>query len=254
MNGLSAKPIQDDLFAGEPKQMGNASETTARTSRLGHTVGDRPAPSAPAPLTMEEMAQQLEESGNYRVLRKLQPRPVSGLPVVGTHKIGVILDTETTGLDHTKDEIIELGMVAFTYDDTGIRDVIGVFSALQEPSVTISAEISRITGITAEIVEGQKIDIDAVVRFIEPADLVIAHNARFDRPFCEKFAPDFDIKPWACSVSEVDWAGLGFEGTKLSYLVGQSGYFHNGHRAVDDCHALLAQSARSCENGQLEER
>ena len=134
MNGLSAKPIQDDLFAGEPKQMDNTSETTSRTGRPGPTVGARPAPVAPAPLTMEEIAQQLEESGNYHVLRKLQPRPVSGLPVVGTHKIGMILDTETTGLDHTKDEIIELRMIAFTYDDAGIQDIIGVFSALQESS------------------------------------------------------------------------------------------------------------------------
>ena len=225
MNGLSAKPIQDDLFADETKQMDNASETTSRTSRSGHTVGDRPAPFAQAPLTMEEMAQQLEQSGNYRVLRKLQPRLVGGLPFVGMHKIGVILDTETTGLDHTKDEIIELGMVAFTYDDTGIRDVIGVFSALQEPSVPVSAEITRITGITTEMVKGQKIDIDAVVRFIEPADLVIAHNARFDRPFCEKFSSGFDIKPWACSVSEVDWSGLGFEGTKLATSLAKADIF-----------------------------
>ena len=37
----------------------------------------------------------------------------------------------------------------------------------------------------------------------------------------------------------MDWGGFGFEGTKLGYLVGQSGWFHNGHRATDDCHALL---------------
>ncbi|BBD41471.1 truncated DNA polymerase III subunit epsilon (plasmid) [Aminobacter sp. Y103A] len=74
---------------------------------------------------------------------------------------------------------------------------------------------------------------------IEPADLIIAHNAGFDRPFCEAFSPMFCNKAWTCSVSEFDWSALGFEGSKLGYLIGQSGYFHDGHRAVDDCFALL---------------
>jgi DNA polymerase III subunit epsilon len=45
-------------------------------------------------------------------------------------------------------------------------------------------------------------------------------------------------------VKEVDWSGLGFEGTKLGYLVGRCGWFHAGHRAADDCHALLEVLAR----------
>ena len=238
MTGLSDKPFQDDLFASETGQTGDA-RATSFASGPRQIGGNDPALATQTPPTMEEMAQRLEDSGNYRVLRKLQPRPIRQRTVSETHKIGVILDTETTGLDPRKDEIIELGMIAFTYDENGIADVVDVFSALREPSVPISAEITRITGITAQMVEGQRIDIDAVGRFIDPADLVIAHNARFDRPFCERFSPGFDVKPWVCSVSEIDWTRLGYEGTKLSYLIGQSGYFHNGHRAVDDCHALL---------------
>ena len=214
MTGLSDMPIQDDLFASETGQTGDA-RATSFASGPRQIGGNSPALETQTPPTMEEMAQRLEDSGNYRVLRKLQPRPIRQRTVAGTHKIGVILDTETTGLDSRKDEIIELGMIAFTYDENGIADVVDVFSALREPSVPISAEITRITGITAQMVEGQRIDIDAVSRFITPADLVIAHNARFDRPFCEKFAPGFDVKPWACSVSEIDWTGLGYEGTKL---------------------------------------
>lgn len=40
-------------------------------------------------------------------------------------------------------------------------------------------------------------------------------------------------------MSEIDWSTRGYEGTKLGYLIGQSGYFHDGHRAVDDCFALM---------------
>jgi DNA polymerase-3 subunit epsilon len=82
---------------------------------------------------------------------------------------------------------------------------------------------------------------------IEPADLIIAHNASFDRPFCEAFSQVFSGKAWACSNSEIDWSARGFEGTKLGYLIGQAGFFHDGHRAVDDCFALMEVLDRQTE-------
>jgi len=82
------------------------------------------------------------------------------------------------------------------------------------------------------------VPIARVQALIEPADLIIAHNAGFDRPLCETFSSAFAPKAWTCSVSEIDWSARGFEGTKLAYLIGQAGYFHDGHRAVDDCFAL----------------
>src|SRR3712207_8906609 len=35
------------------------------------------------------------------------------------------------------------------------------------------------------------------------------------------------------------WSEFGYEGSKLGYLLAECGWFHQGHRAVDDCHALL---------------
>lgn len=238
------QPFLTDLF-GVPSPSPRVLAETRRPTPSRHIVGSALAQRKALELDAS-LAKRLESTGRYRVLRKLEPRPVmperwpSANRQPGSWpRLGIILDTETTGLDHATHDVIELGMVAFTYDETAVRDVVGVFSALQEPSHAISAEITRITGITDEMVAGQRFDLDAVQRFIKDADLLIAHNARFDRPFCEKLTPGFDVKPWACSVSEVDWVRLGFEGTKLGYLVGQCGAFHNGHRAVDDCHALL---------------
>jgi DNA polymerase-3 subunit epsilon len=129
---------------------------------------------------------------------------------------------------------------ALVFNDLGaIGDLIGVYGGLQQPSVPIPPEITRLTGITDAMVEGQVVDIQSLRGLIEPADLIIAHNAGFDRPFCDAFSPIFSGKAWACSVSEIDWSARGFEGTKLGYLVGQTGYFHEGHHAVDDCFALL---------------
>jgi DNA polymerase III subunit epsilon len=199
----------------------------------------------------ETAARMLEATGDYRVLRRLQPRPivVSGVRRQA-EKIAVIVDTETTGLDHTRDEVIELGMVAFLYDEDGrIGEVIGTFNGLREPSVPIGPEITHLTGITPEMVAGQVLDLAAVERFIEAADLIIAHNARFDRPFCERLSKGFQVKAWACSHSEIAWSGFGFEGSKLGYLLTQCGWFHQGHRAVEDCHALLEVLASPLPSG-----
>lgn len=193
------------------------------------------------PVNFEVAAEALEASGQYRILRRLQPRPVvaSRIAIPG-EKLAVIVDTETTGLDYIRDEVIEIGMVAFSYDEDGrIGDVVGTFNALREPSVPITPQITRLTGITTDMVKGQRIDLDAVKAFIQPAQLVIAHNARFDRPFCERLAQGFSLKAWACSHAEVSWSDFGFEGSKLGYLLSQCGWFHQGHRAVEDCHALL---------------
>ncbi|AVH43096.1 3'-5' exonuclease [Agrobacterium tumefaciens] len=188
----------------------------------------------------EALAAHLESTGNYRVLRRLQPRAVVDRPRPEFARQGVILDTETTGLDHRTDEIIEIGVITFTFDDNGtIGDVTGIYGGLRQPGIAIPEEITRLTGITDEMVAGQSIDMDRLTSLVAHADLIIAHNASFDRPFCEAFSPIFRDKAWACSVSEIDWRTRGFEGNKLGYLIGQSGYFHDGHRAVDDCFALL---------------
>jgi DNA polymerase-3 subunit epsilon len=144
-----------------------------------------------------------------------------------------VVDTETTGLDLQTDEVIEIGMIAFPYDRSSqMGNVIGTFSALRQPSTPISSEVARLTGISNEMVAGKTIDKAALEEFLAPAALIIAHNAAFDRPMCEKLTDTFAKKPWACSATEVDWRHYGFEGTKLAYILNQFGKFHSGHRAI----------------------
>jgi DNA polymerase-3 subunit epsilon len=77
--------------------------------------------------------------------------------------------------------------------------------------------------------------VDKVKALAESADLIVAHNAAFDRRFLERFSPAFEVKPWACSMSQVDWANEGYEGTKLAYLAMGAGFFYDRHRAANDC-------------------
>lgn len=182
----------------------------------------------------------LEQSPDYRVLRRLVPRteftPGDGQP----EKIAILLDVETTGLDPARDEIVELGMVKFSYlADGRIGRVIDTFSCFNQPSIAIPTEITALTGITDQMVAGHSLDDARINEFASDAVVVIAHNAGFDRKFMERYAPLFMQKAWACSVSEVEWRGHGFEGSRLSYLLMKAGLFHEAHRAVDDCLALL---------------
>lgn len=237
---MKTSAVQIDLFDDAP----------------GYREAPRPPPRkragaspAKADWDDEEAAQRLEQTGRFRVLRQLVPRPIIQREHSSFPYLAVLVDTETTGLSHAQDEVIEIGAVAFTYNDEGaVGDVVGVYSGLRQPSEPIPMEITRLTGITNKMVTGLEIDFSALNDLIEPADLVIAHNAAFDRPFCEKLSSTFAAKAWACSVKEIPWADYGFEGNKLGYLVGQSGLFHEGHRATDDCHALLEVLARPVAN------
>ncbi|WP_083338352.1 exonuclease domain-containing protein [Ensifer sp. LCM 4579] len=87
---------------------------------------------APKVLSEADMVRQLQETGRYRILKKPEPRCVTAAARPGFPLKGVILDTETTGLNYRKDEIIEIGAIAFTFDDAGaIGDVTGVYGGLQ---------------------------------------------------------------------------------------------------------------------------
>jgi DNA polymerase-3 subunit epsilon len=191
-------------------------------------------------ISLAAMAEALSGSPDYRVLRRLVPRTPFTPSIDQNTKTAVLLDTETTGLDAKKDEIIELGMVKFDYlPDGRVVAVRDTFSAFNEPSVPIPLEITALTGITDEMVAGHRIDEAAVTAFVDDAVIVIAHNSGFDRKFVERYWPVFERKAWGCSATEIEWRKHGFEGSRLGYLLNGAGYFHQAHRAVDDCHALL---------------
>lgn len=183
------------------------------------------------------MAASLESTGDFRVLRRLRPLAFAS-PTAEPTRRGLFVDVETTGLDASRDTVIELGMVPFDYTLDGTIVAVGEpFGSLQDPGFPIPAEITTLTGINDEMVRGVSIDPDEVSAFVDQAALVISHNASFDRPFCERKWPLFANKAWACSLREVDWTAEGFAGKKLSQIAAGYGLFFDAHRAVDDCHA-----------------
>ena len=189
--------------------------------------------------TLATMAEALAQSPNYRVLRRLVPR-TGFMSSGGPTKTAILLDVETTGLDQRKDEVVELGMIKFDYlPDGRIAGIRDVFSSFNEPHEPIPPDVIALTGITNEMVAGHRIDEAAVSSFADEAVIIIAHNSGFDRKFAERYWPIFQRKAWGCSATEIEWRKHGFEGSRLGYLLNGTGFFHQAHRAVDDCHALL---------------
>lgn len=189
---------------------------------------------------LDSIASVLEQTGDYRVLRRLGPLTDCSEPPNEPTFIGLVVDVETTGTDFAADEVIELGILKFEYGASGrIYRLLDTFNQLHQPAKPIPAEITRLTGITDADVAGQRIDDVAVARIATDAAVVIAHNASFDRQMCEGRSPAFAEKNWACSCYQIPWREEGHEGLKLGYLLADLGFFHRGHRAVDDCHALL---------------
>lgn len=191
-------------------------------------------------LDLPSMAAVLEASGKYRVLRKLGARTPMPVPDGEQLRLGLFVDVETTGLNYRTDEIIELAMIPFRYGVEGtIYEVLDAFHSYRQPELPIPLEITALTGIDDAMVEGASIDANEVAAFAAPAALIIAHNAGFDRRFLERLCETFSTKPWACSMSEIDWKTEGHEGTKLSYLATGAGFFYERHRATNDCLAAI---------------
>jgi DNA polymerase III subunit epsilon len=134
---------------------------------------------------LAKMAEMLVRSPDYRVLRKLAPRDEFAA-YEGQHtRTGILLDVETTGLNTSQDEVIELAMIKFSYlPDDRIAAVTGVFSSFNEPSIPIPEEVVELTRITDEMVAGHRIDPEAVASFVNDAAITVAHNANFDRKVC----------------------------------------------------------------------
>lgn len=198
---------------------------------------------ASAALEPEQMAQLLETHADYCVLRRLVPCMDFGPNPgdLGASQRVLLLDTETTGLSHPADKIIELAMLLVRVDTaTGLPfGPVEVFEGFEDPGMPIPKVAQEVTGISDDMVRGQRLDDDQVAAMVAHADLIVAHNAGFDRPFVEARFPCFATKAWACSFVDIDWKAAGASSAKLSALAQDQGWFYDAHRAQVDCHALL---------------
>jgi DNA polymerase-3 subunit epsilon len=192
-------------------------------------------------MNFDEMADKLSAHPDFKVKRRLVPILDFGPGSGGPTKRILILDTETTGLDWRAENIIELAMLSVDVDlHTGQPvGVVEVYEDFEDPGRPIPSEIVKLTGITDHDVKGQKLNEVKINAMVERADLIVAHNAGFDRPFVENRLEVFEHKAWACSFAGINWKAQGLGSAKLEFLCSELGWFYDAHRAQVDCHALL---------------
>jgi DNA polymerase-3 subunit epsilon len=211
----------------------------------------------------EKAISYLKKSDNHFISRKINfPNPAQvnilnkkGFENYILHR-GVYLDTETTGISHKENEVIQICMLPFLYatspepnENSIIFGVYPPYVGFQEPPHPLTQEIIDLTGITMDMLEGQSLDINEIEAILEKVDIVIAHNAAFDRPFTHDISSKFKEKKWGCSMSNVPWKEFGFESLKLTHLASDLGFFFEPHQADKDCLAGLAILAQVDETG-----
>jgi len=115
----------------------------------------------------------IELEKEYKFLTRARGEDLASLPVV-------VVDVETTGLDYSQHELIEIGALKLQG-----KEIVGVFNSLIKPKSTITPEITRLTGIDNEMVNESPAAAEILTKFMDFAgtSVLVAHNVDFDIPF-----------------------------------------------------------------------
>lgn len=144
----------------------------------------------------------------------------------------VVIDLETTGLDHNTCEIIEIGAVKIKNNV-----IIDELSMLIKPQAEIPPDVQELTGITPEMVaEAPSIEVgvEALRDFLEDY-CPVAHNISFESGF---LTPYFGEMAWLDTIDlgHIFWPGHSSYSLKeLIKVVGITN--SNPHRALADAMA-----------------
>ena len=151
------------------------------------------------------------------------------------------MDTETTGTDKNSDSIIEIALKRILVDMSTfeIRDICEEYQSFNDPGEKLTKEINVLTGITDEMIKGHAIDISKVDSVLSASDIIVAHNALFDRGFVDRISGVSKNKIWACTFRDIDWLERGFPSSKQELLCYWHGFYFDSHRAMNDVDALI---------------
>ena len=154
----------------------------------------------------------------------------------GEIRFMAIVDTETSGVDPTVDKVVE---VAATLFDVKLGQPIASYASLIRGDTNAA---SAVNGIPVEMLPTAP-EADVVWRcvrwLIEPAQVIVAHQADFDRQFC----PPFE-KPWVCSIADIKWPGERGSRSLASLALSLGVGVASAHRAMADVDTLTRVFSR----------
>ena len=177
----------------------------------------------------------------YKLDEKLLSEDIKGTTLFSEGINLCFLDLETTGFNAEQDKIIEIALKVVRIDksDGSIISVEDKYESFQDPGIHIDDKITKITGISNEMVSGHEINWNKVSEIIQKTDVMVAHNAKFDRSFMDISTPISKDKIWACSIYDIDWLERGFVKGSLELLSIWHGFYYDSHRAMNDVNATV---------------
>ena len=123
----------------------------------------------------------------------------------------LFIDTETTGLNALKHQVVELTATLFTFNKkTGeiVDAAEKTYHGFQQ--LAFQARHQHMPpGVTAQMLQGQAISSTVMRRMIEKADFLVAHNAPFDKKFVERMVPQAAGAMWLDTMRGIPWRMLG---------------------------------------------
>lgn len=145
----------------------------------------------------------------------------------------IVIDTETTGLSHYSNEIIEIAAIRI---ENG--KIIDQYQTLVKPHNVISPNITRITGITNEMVKNSPDILDVLpdfFKFIGDSPL-IGHNITFDLRFLNSYLEENLTNSLADTMLIARKKLPNLDNHKLETIVRHLNITdHQDHRALSDC-------------------
>lgn len=97
-----------------------------------------------------------------------------------TGKHLIIFDTETTGLDHTKDTIIQISAIKMQLEENNEMTELARLDMYINPQCKLPKKIVEITGITDELLADKPVEDNAwptIREFFDSTNLLCGHNA-----------------------------------------------------------------------------
>ena len=163
----------------------------------------------------------------------------------GSPRTLLILDTETTGLDPDQHQCVEVGAVLF---DVQHRAVLVQVSFLLPCQTNPAQAINGIDPSVSRRPQPWPQALQCFEAMVDAADVVLAHNAAFDRQWFGQGGLPAIHKPWLCSMEDLRWppekqlrAHPSVRDLALAYGVP----VWAAHRALTDC-IYLAQVFERC--------
>ena len=151
------------------------------------------------------------------------------------------LDVETTGKNRQNDGIVEVAVKSVSINEQSgeILSINNQYESFNDPGIPISEEAFAVNGITDEMISGKHIDWNIVKGIFSSTELLVSHNASFDRAFLDRTLPESKENLWACSINDIDWILRGFKNSKQELLCIWHGFYYDSHRAMNDVDALI---------------